>query len=137
MRIERCFDPRNTSFFFNYLRTLLKNLLIDHWFLCKTFLVDSVTNIDRHLQNLLTATEFFMSATAEVNSGKWNSGQYTRGKLRSPDLRPATAAFLSHSYLMKNYWFLFYRWSWCILSGTYLIHNSALFIYSIPYLRVR
>ena len=37
----------------------------------------------------LTATEFFMSATAEVNSGNCNSGEYTKGKLRSPETFPA------------------------------------------------
>lgn len=48
----------------------------------------------------LTATEFFMSATAEVNSLKCSSGQKTRGWARSPLLRPARTQATSHCSLL-------------------------------------
>lgn len=48
----------------------------------------------------LTATEFFISATAEVNSLKWSSGQYTRGWTKSPQFLPALTQAFSHSSLL-------------------------------------
>lgn len=50
----------------------------------------------------LTATEFFISATAEVNSLKWSSGQYTRGWARSPLLRPALTQAISHTSVLHS-----------------------------------
>lgn len=44
-----------------------------------------------------TITEFFISATAEENSWKCSSGQYTIGANKSPDLRPASNDLFSHS----------------------------------------
>lgn len=49
-----------------------------------------------------TATEFFMSATAEVNSLKCSSGQYTSGWTRSPHFRPAFTQAASHSALLVS-----------------------------------
>lgn len=50
-----------------------------------------------------TATEFFMSATAELNSEKWNSGQKGIGNVKSPDTSPAsTNAFSQCSLLVRT-----------------------------------
>lgn len=61
-------------------------------FLCKKWHLKEKEN--------LTATEFFISATAEVNSLKWSSGQYTRGWTKSPQFRPALTQAFSHSSLL-------------------------------------
>ena len=51
---------------------------------------------------ILTALEFFISATAEANSPKCSSGQYTKGCTRSPDRRPALTHKPSHSSSFVN-----------------------------------
>ena len=60
-------------------------------------------------QNALvrTATEFFMSATADLNSWKWNSGAYTKGKLSSPEILPAC---LQNSSMVSS----LVKWAACI-----------------------
>ena len=55
-----------------------------------------------------TATEFFMSATADLNSRKWNSGAYTKGKLSSPEILPAC---LQNSSMVSS----LVKWAACIL----------------------
>ena len=54
------------------------------------------------MQKKLTATEFFMSATADANSEKWNSGQNGKGKVKSPDAKPAVTKASSHASLLVN-----------------------------------
>lgn len=51
---------------------------------------------------LRSPTEFFISATADENSEKCNSGQYGIGKTKSPDFKPASIALSSQSSLLVS-----------------------------------
>lgn len=48
-----------------------------------------IKNRTKSTNKFLTATEFFISAITDVNSGKCNSGQYGIGKTKSPEVIPA------------------------------------------------
>ena len=48
-----------------------------------------------------------MSATADLNSWKWNSGAYTKGKLSSPEILPAC---LQNSSMVSS----LVKWAACI-----------------------
>ena len=65
-------------------------------------------NVKNNQNSLRTPTEFFMSATADLNSRKWNSGAYTKGKLNSPEILPAC---LQNSSMFSS----LVKWAACIL----------------------
>ena len=64
-----------TTGFISTLRVPTPQILYPSW--------PSATEVKQFVM-ILTATEFFMSATALPNSLKCNSGQYTNGNTRSP-----------------------------------------------------
>jgi hypothetical protein len=85
-----------------------------------------------HNLKLLTATEFFMSATAEANSLNCNSGQYGMGNRRSPDNLLAKTAASSHCSLLVSK----APWYFPVLTpcGEFKYYNPILKFNMVPYL---